>query len=386
MRSTSRATGTHGAEHLHSPGLSTHSASLAITVGEDQRPGVTLRLPDTAALVRALPYLMPTPPAPGLSVLALHGTKVVDRRALHLGQSTPPKEPSDLPRWWAHLRHSLAGKNTTSVAIIAHTDAAWTSPIRDFAHHAPFEVTHLIRVHQDRWYVLDCPIPGGCHRPECSPDGAPVDASTTERPARSRQDVDEDDLAGAQALLDALRPDAENLHALVRTELTTCTKRGQMKLLNDIICARETRTHAGHRLSGQEAGTPEPLSPTQAAVLLRALADVQVRDACMIWNDAAARQLWHDLLSAAPPGHLAPAATLIAVLAYRRGHTLTATYALEHALLDDPHYALALLLRGFIDRDLPARSLDAGLQHARARTLLGPADDASPAPHRADED
>jgi hypothetical protein len=100
-------------------------------------------------------------------------------------------------------------------------------------------------------------------------------------------------------------------------------------------------------------GGPDPITAGQAAVLLTALGDPYVRDACLAWTDDAAWWLWLDLIRTAPPGRIAPVATLVAVTAYQRGDGVMAAIATEHALQDTSGYRLARLIQACLHAAVP---------------------------------
>ena len=109
--------------------------------------------------------------------------------------------------------------------------------------------------------------------------------------------------------------------------------------------------------------TPEPqVAPDRWAALLLGLADVQVRDACLLpckgEVGAAALRLWCTATRLAPPGHVAAPATLAALVAHSRGEGALAGAAAARALTDDPAYRLA----GFA-----ARALGGGIPPAVVR-------------------
>jgi hypothetical protein len=110
---------------------------------------------------------------------------------------------------------------------------------------------------------------------------------------------------------------------------------------------------------------PRPaLTPARAARLLHALDQVAVRDVCIGWRDDSAWSLWCDLVGYAPPGHVAPVTTLIALIAAQRGWGSIARIALEHALADNPDYLLALLLQQALDYATPPDVLTALVDEA----------------------
>ena len=102
-----------------------------------------------------------------------------------------------------------------------------------------------------------------------------------------------------------------------------------------------------------------------------------VRDSCCAWHDDAAWWLWSDLIHAAPPGWIAPVATLIAVTAYQRGNSILAQLAARHALIDDPDYQLALLVDGMVT---------AQIHPDIVRYAIGAAVREATAEHQRDED
>jgi hypothetical protein len=101
------------------------------------------------------------------------------------------------------------------------------------------------------------------------------------------------------------------------------------------------------------------MTPDVIASLLVSLADVRVRDTVLwdlmhsgpdIWRRAADRLA--RVVAGSPDGHVAPAATLLAILRWQLGDGSRAAAAVERALTGDPGYALA---------DLINRSLLVGL-------------------------
>ena len=88
------------------------------------------------------------------------------------------------------------------------------------------------------------------------------------------------------------------------------------------------------------------------------LADIQVRDFAMGTHNAETFDvywnMWLYLLRIAPNGFVAPVACLFATLAYERGDSELAYRALDRATVDDPKYALTILLRRVFGSGWPA--------------------------------
>jgi hypothetical protein len=100
-------------------------------------------------------------------------------------------------------------------------------------------------------------------------------------------------------------------------------------------------------------------SDADAAWLSVVLQDLRVRDDA--WSrmqpehkDAHLR-LWTDLTRRARPGFVAPAASLLAFVAWQYGNGALANVALDRAQADDPDYSMAQLLREVIDSGAPPR-------------------------------
>jgi hypothetical protein len=93
------------------------------------------------------------------------------------------------------------------------------------------------------------------------------------------------------------------------------------------------------------------------------LSDIQVRDFAMGTHNAETFDtywnIWLYLLRIAPNGFVAPVACLFATLAYERGDNELAYRALDRATVDDPKYALTILLRRVFGSGWPAAAFAA---------------------------
>jgi hypothetical protein len=178
--------------------------------------------------------------------------------------------------------------------------------------------------------------------------------------------------------------------AASRHDLAACLQPGPPALVHAVaallpldpepsrsVLAQATLTAHSQRVTG-----PIPLEPAQAALLLHAVSVVEIRDGCCAWHDDAAWWLWSDLIRAAPPGWIAPVATLIAVTAYQRGNSILAQLAAQHALIDDPDYQLALLVDGMVTAQIHPQivrdALDFAVREATAHHRTQ-----NPTPHSA---
>ena len=93
------------------------------------------------------------------------------------------------------------------------------------------------------------------------------------------------------------------------------------------------------------------------------LSDIQVRDFAMGTHNAETFDIYWNmllyLLRIAPNDFVAPVACLFATLAYERGESELAYRALDRATVDDPKYALTILLRRVFGSGWPAAAFAA---------------------------
>ncbi len=316
-----------------------------------------MKLRSGGDLIAAAGYLLGyTPTEPSLLIVG-----VTDRRVVVLARTELP-DPADLPAEdgltgaWQMFTRPLVNADAEAVAVIAYADRGWDGPLRGFTEAAPLPVLDLLRVHAGRWWSaeeMDCPHPDRCDHPSCTADGAPLAENLA---------VTAPLVAGGAAapgsrddLTAGLRPGPAEVIEQVAAHLRIQPARSREALYQAVCEAHDAR-----------AGGPDPLPPGQAAVLLTALADVHVRDACLAWTDTAAWWLFRDLIVAAPPGYVAPVATAIAVLAYQRGDGVMASIAADHALADTPDYSLARLIRISLHHALPPEAIAGVIAEAAA--------------------
>ncbi|MDO8308926.1 MAG: DUF4192 domain-containing protein [Actinomycetota bacterium] len=105
-----------------------------------------------------------------------------------------------------------------------------------------------------------------------------------------------------------------------------------------------------------------PVAPEEAAKALVGLGDIRVRDT-VLWDlsqspgapRAATRGL-SQLVRSAPEGHVAPAATVLAVAHWLGGDGARANVSLDRAMADDPDYSLGLMVAAALRSGLPPQS------------------------------
>jgi hypothetical protein len=295
----------------------------------------TITVTGPGDLAAITPYLLGFTPSPGDVVLVAFGNRKVLACAI-----IPPAETMNAARVWDTflLRISSSSQSVDDVHVLCYASPrsdAFTQDLLDLA--SPC-LGDAIRIHDGRWRSLLCTRPaccppGGTPIPQDRPDLIPLLAPTP--------------LPGRDHLGDVLNPGPADLITTVAAHLDTLTRNqddGQDRGSGSQRPAWEDGFRlldAAHVAFGDG---PLSLTPEQAAALLHALNDVDVRDRCLAWDDDAAWWLWTALIHHAPPGWAAPAATLIAATAYQHGNGALARVAAQHAQADQPHYSMAGLL------------------------------------------
>ena len=105
------------------------------------------------------------------------------------------------------------------------------------------------------------------------------------------------------------------------------------------------------------------------------LGDIQVRDFALGCYDLQTQEsyflMWRHLIKIAPQGYVAPIASLFGAIAYEQGDGALAKCALDRALMDQPGYSLALLLRRVFNADWPISSFAALRQELHPKVCAG---------------
>ncbi|HEX2810518.1 MAG TPA: DUF4192 domain-containing protein [Kineosporiaceae bacterium] len=293
----------------------------------------TVRLRDAQDLLTAVPYLLGFHPSDCVVVLALDGAG-----RLLVTVRTDLPTAVDIPQAVSGLEQALRYVEATELVLVGYCHLETAPLLAVFAEALPWPTRDLLLVQQDRWWSLSC------LEQDCCPQGelmvpqdcvaAPMIAASG-APAASRTDLAASLAGGPDHLLDQ-----------VVRQLTTTPP----------MDTAERYAAAGKARAARRDGSV-PMPPDRAAVLLLAVRDVMVRDACTIWHDEETVRLWLDLLPAAPPGWVAPVATLLAAAVYQRGDGALAVLALERALADDPGYGLARLLQHVATIGVPPNAL-----------------------------
>ena len=328
-------------DNHHLPAADAQDATL-------DEPAEKVRLHGPADIVLAVPYLIRFRPGPGDVVIVF--TRQRQHACTAVAQITDPRDLADL---WESTSTNLT---TTEPAIdgavmIAYLGPEAVAPLRDLPRDGTPPLREILRVHSGRMWSLTCPD----HGPGCPPEGTLLPRETPRFAATFAAVEGTGEPPDRAGLADCLTPGPKPLIAQVQTCLDDLSAPAE-----PTRCAPDVRTATEWfaLLAGEHdrrAEGPASLDVPQAALLLLALQNKDVRDACTIWSDDAAWWLWLELIRHAPPGWIAPVSTLIATTAFQQVRTTQARIAAEHALADTPGYAMAELLLEIIRRGTPAR-------------------------------
>ncbi|MCK2217810.1 DUF4192 domain-containing protein [Actinomadura sp. ATCC 31491] len=297
---------------------------------------LTLRTP--ADILAAIPYLVGFHPTSSLVVVGIDGgqAKMVVRWGLPLPPGTLDPVESLFRR-----------EGVTEMVAIGYGPGESVTPAMDEARRAAaragVRVGEALRAHEGRYWSYVCDLPS-C----CPAEGTPYDSTSSRVAAEAT-------VRGLVAL-----PDRETLeHTLspVTGPVRLAMRRATSDAVNEVKTAlaatpnldaftrrfvAEGLTRVRDALSAHTEG--RRLSDAEAARLGLDLAVVRIRDeawTCMHESHAA---LWKDLTRRLEPRFAPPAASLLAMAAWRAGDSVLATVALERALAIDPGYSMAGLL------------------------------------------
>lgn len=234
------------------------------------------------------------------------------------------------------------------------------------------EVGAIVSTNGTVWWAHGCPDPA------CCPQGArPLDTATMQAIRAEYVYAGYAPLASREQLAHRIARDDVRAHdvaeALGRRTSPRPTMRwrdAQIRFVASVLMPAPDCV--ADYLDGASRGAPAPLTPSAAARLYRALADIRVRD--VVLHRLAVRdphcgpcrtetiETLCGVVRAAPRGWAAPAATILALVSWLHGEGALASLAVQRALDEDPEYRLALLARQLMSRGTDPRDWRAGLQ------------------------
>ena len=298
-----------------------------------------LVLSSPADILAAVPYLVGFHPADSLVV-----TGFADREVRLTTRWDLPVASGDLDRRVPLLRREAV----TAAFVVGYGPGATVTPAVDtvtrLLRAGGIRVTESLRAEGGRYWSYSCGS-ATC----CPAEGTPYDTG------RSR--------VTAEAVMHGLvaLPDRGSLRRSVQWRGGAAMRRATLRVMTDLRALPEPGGPAADERAARFVAeglarvrralglydSGGRLDDDGAARLGLDLAVVRVRDeAWALVDDRDAHiALWRDLTRRLEPGHVAPAASLLAAAAWHRGECALMGMALERALAADPGYSMALLLR-----------------------------------------
>ncbi|MER6177996.1 DUF4192 domain-containing protein [Streptosporangium sp. NPDC001681] len=319
-----------------------------------------LLLGSTEDVLGAVPYLLGFHPTESLVVIGLTGG--LPRSRLHL-----------TVRWDLPLASGGLGdivplfrkEDVTQVVMVGYGSGPLVTPAIDEAgalfRGGGLTVVDALRVEDGRYWSY------GCSRTDCCPvEGVPYERRATVIAAEAilhglvawpdRQALERslDPVTGAARV--AMREATGRLMAELSGRLAGC--RDADGLAVEFVAEGVTRVREA--IATYASG--DRLDDDQAARLGLDLAVIRVRDEAwaLVTDDGhdAHLKLWHDLTRRLEPRFVPPAASLLGLVAWRRGDSALAGVALTRALEADPGYSMAHLLMHAIHHLVPPHALN----------------------------
>ncbi|RVX43473.1 uncharacterized protein DUF4192 [Nonomuraea polychroma] len=333
-----------------------------------------LTLTSPADILAAVPYLVGFHPHTSLVIIGLDRgqAKMVVRWGL-------PLPPGAL----APLTPLFEREGVTQVVIVGYGSGDVVTPAVDetrvLAAKADVHVGEALRAHEGRYWSYVCDLPM-C----CPAEGTPYDPSTSQIAAEAT-------VRGLVAL-----PDRESLERTVapvtgpvRMSMRRATADAIAELRTGLAATADLDAFAQQCVADGVARVRSALTihteggrlrDAEAARLGLDLAIVRVRDEAWTLMHESHAALWRDLTRRLEPRFVPPAASLLAMAAWRAGNSVQATIAVERALTIDPAYSMANLLMHAVqnllspaimrDRMPTSAELDAAMGSAHAGWLL----------------
>ncbi|MGP4096762.1 DUF4192 domain-containing protein [Nonomuraea sp. KM90] len=342
------------------------SPSPSTSPAIDSQPCLTLTSPTD--ILAAVPYLVGFHPTASLIVIGLARgqAKMVARWSL-------PFPPGTLDP----MTPLFDREGITEIVIVGYGPGELVTPAADearlLATKAGVHVGEALRAHEGRYWSYVCQL-ATC----CPAEGTPYDLSTSQISAEAT-------VCGLVALPDreALERTLAPVTGPVRMAMRRATAEAIAEFRAQLMAATDLDTFATRFVSDGLARVRSALAAhaeggrlDDAAVarLGLDLAIMRVRDEAWTLMHESHSLLWKDLTRRLEPRFMPPAASLLAMAAWRAGNSVQATIALERALTTDPGYSMANLLMHALQNLLsPAILRDRLPTPAELDATMGPA-------------
>jgi hypothetical protein len=340
------------------------------TAGDDtpqtpqtSRPGTVVRAGSPTALLAVVPHLLGF--VPDMSLVVIGTSPPRDRIRVTLRYDLPDPPDADLAEdIAAHAAGVLGAQELPAAVAVGYGPEALVIPVAgaflNATHLAGITLHDILRVENGRYWSYRCG-----NEACCPAEGVPFDTSA--HPASAAMDgAGLRVLPGRAAVAARIAP----LGGDTAESMRQATRRAEQHVARLLARVRKSsRIGAARRMIAAEGlaavgamivryrNDGRFTSDYEIARISVALRDLRVRDDAWARMDPeyadAYLRLWTDVVRRAQPGHVAPAASLLAFVAWQSGDGALANVALDRALTDDPGYSMALLLRQVIGAGAP---------------------------------
>jgi hypothetical protein len=256
----------------------------------------------------------------------------------------------------------LAGNCITNAAVVGYGPDSLVDPVAEEVLQrfpdAGIALTEVLRAQDRRYWSYLCKNPQ-C----CPPEGTPFDPKA--HPVAEKLAA-KPVLASRAALAQTIAP-VTGEEAAAMSRATRRTEARARRLIREAgsLAGRKARHRALYgpgvlavtdAITRYREGRSFP-SRSAAAWLALVLKELPVRDDAWARMDPDHREahlrLWTDVTRLAQPGYAAAPAALLAFTAWQSGNGALANVALDRALVDQPGYSMATLLRQALDSGAP---------------------------------
>ncbi len=258
------------------------------------------------------------------------------------------------------LAGALERNGCVGALMVVVTDRVPTPPDRDHRgpitevidavsaglHRAGIDLSDVLLVTRGRWWSYLCRNPA-C----CPPEGTAISRADSDLyTAELAWNGESAPVLSSRTALEArVAPDTSGLAREVAEEVDRIRSAGPRP-------APEALGRIAELLQRFRTQDQDVAAEVWARVLVD-LTDVLIRDGCLpTWKGPlgeTALDLWCAATRVAPPGLVAPPATLVAVLAHAGGDGALASCALDRALGDDPTYRMARYANSLLGGGVP---------------------------------
>jgi hypothetical protein len=335
---------------------------MTVPAGSPVPPQAKVSAGSPAAILGVIPHLLGFTPESSLVVIGVEQPGAVK---VTLRYDLPDPAAAELATDVAeHAVSVLASQRITAAVAVGYGPDHLVGPVvsafAEAAGTGGIELRESLRTDEGRYWSYSC------HVESCCPaEGTPLGTASqvmTGTLTESSGQVLTSRAALATTVAPLRGPAAESMRA--------ATSRAEQHITTVVArLGRSSRPGEARKVIASEglAAVSEMIAlyrgdgrfstDCQVAWLTVVLKDLRVRDDAWSRMDPehhqAHQRMWTDVVRRAQPGYVAPAASLLAFVAWQAGNGALANVALDRALADDRDYSMAQLLRQVIAAGAP---------------------------------